>query len=205
MTGSKKSKRKPVKNVKAKGSNWELKVAELLTKATEKEFRRVPLSGAWTGGQNRIRNANVFSGGVEALTGDIMCPDGFPFSIECKNTQDYPRFHLMIANGDIQVNDYIRQSTEDAIHVKKIPMLALKRTRMGEFAMIPRRLGERAFGNLDFMNYISYIYDDPDCNIGCERDWILFDFSQFIEFIHEIWKGGIDLIEEDYGPKKQID
>lgn len=135
-----KKKRKKGVHSKNKGSTWELKVATQLTEVTGREFRRVPLSGAWMGGMNQAKNAEVHSGLKEGLTGDIIGPDNWPFSMECKNTASYPRFHMMVLGSDAQIDKWIEEAYFDAINVDKVPVLPLKRTHRGEFILAPRAM-----------------------------------------------------------------
>ncbi len=185
---------------KPKGSSWERTVAIKLSERTGLEFRRVPGSGAWMGGMNRQKNMNVLSGAQEALSGDIMGPDGWPFSIECKNTAAYPRFHLMLENQDVQVDAFLLEAMTDAYHVQKIPLLALKRTRRGEFIMIPRYLGLKAvefdLPPPESYPHMTYIYKRPEENIPVHFLWTLVSFNFFIHNTAIFWEAGTALLNE---------
>ena len=191
---------------KPKGSSWERTIAQRLTDQTGLEFRRVPGSGAWMGGQNRQKNMNVLSGAQEALSGDIMGPDGWPFSIECKNTAAFPRFHLMLENKDTQVDAFLLEAMTDAYHVEKIPLLALKKTRRGEFMMFPRFLGLKAveFGLPPPESYphIAYIYKRPEEKVPVYYLWTLVNIDFFICNTKIFWNTGNTILAEDLEKRK---
>ena len=199
---AKKNKKPRKKGVapKPKGSSWERAVAIKLSERTGLEFRRVPGSGAWMGGMNRQKNMNVLSGAQEALSGDIMGPDGWPFSIECKNTKAYPRFHLMLKDRDTQIDGFLLEAMTDAHHVQKVPILALKRTLRGEFMMYPRYLGLKAveYGLPPPESYphLSYIYKRPEENIPVHFLWTLVSFDFFIHNTAIFWEAGTALLNE---------
>jgi hypothetical protein len=196
---AKKSKKKGAAP-KPKGSTWERMVAQKLTDRTGLEFRRVPGSGAWMGGQNREKNINVLSGAQEALSGDIMGPDGWPFSIECKNTAAFPRFHLMLENQDVQIDGFLLEAMTDAYHVKKIPLLALKRTRRGEFMMIPRYLALKAvefdLPPPESYPHMTYIFKRPEETIPVHHLWTLLSFDFFVYNAAIFWEAGIATLTE---------
>ena len=201
----KKSRRKGVKP-KQKGSSWELKLANQLTDRTGQEFRRVPLSGAWMGGMNRQKNIGVLSGAQESLSGDIMGPDGWPFSIECKNTRDYPRFHLMLQDRDKTIDGYILESMTDGFYTGKIPLVSLKRTRRGEYMLIPEVLMTVGMKHdlppPESYPHMTYIYKDPQV-YGDEKwiptysyIWILVNNDFFVHNVFKFWEAGKEVIEE---------
>ncbi len=76
---------------KYKGHNFELKVAKLLSNWWGKKgsFQRTPLSGGWS----KLSNASKDI--ADRVRGDLICPDKFPFFIECKKDESF-EFHLML-------------------------------------------------------------------------------------------------------------
>ncbi len=181
-----KKKRKKGVASKPKGSSWELKVASQLTEKSGKEFRRVPLSGAWMGGMNQAKNAQVHSGLKEGLTGDIIGPDNWPFSMECKNTASYPRFHMMVAGADAQIDKWIEEAFFDSVNVNKFPVLPLKRTFRGEFVLIPAGI-RRAYYTED--NFLDYTYGGKEALQfhGVDlRIWHLFSWDHFLNNMDEL-------------------
>lgn len=104
---------------KDKGNRGERELAKLLTKHFGKPFSRTVGSGnRWA----QVEKAN------EAYLGDIVCPEGFPFSIECKS--GYERITLQsILAGNQQFRAFLDQAETDAKRVNKEPMLCFKQSR----------------------------------------------------------------------------
>ena len=192
-----KKKRKKGVHSKHKGSSWELKVANQLTEKSGKEFRRVPLSGAWMGGMNQAKNAEVHSGLKEGLTGDIIGPDNWPFSMECKNTASYPRFHMMVLGNDAQIDKWIEEAFFDSVNVDKFPVLPLKRTHRGEFVLIPAAISQRK-GIQD--NFLVYEYGGEEALQfhGADlRIWYMFKWDHFLNNMDELEEAANEWLTEE--------
>lgn len=71
-------------NARAKGANFERKVAKLLTDRLGIEFKRTPQSGAFSTNNN-----------YSDLAGDLYCTEEFPYVIECKKYKMYNLEDLM--------------------------------------------------------------------------------------------------------------
>jgi Holliday junction resolvase len=98
-------------NNKIKGNNSERELAKILTEVFGKPFLRVPTSGAMTGGKNQIRTSNMEPGQIKSFSGDIICPDGWNLSIECKSCKSFP-FHMLTGNQPIAILDkWIEQAS----------------------------------------------------------------------------------------------
>ena len=80
---------------KDKGNAWELEVAKFLEENFEGKFSRVPRSGAMFGGENAENADGERSDVVEILSGDIITPKNFPFTIEAKHYDDFKFSHLL--------------------------------------------------------------------------------------------------------------
>ena len=81
---------------KDKGNAWELEVAKFLEENFEgKIFSRVPRSGAMFGGENAENAEGERADVVEILSGDIITPKDFPFTIEAKHYDDFKFSHLL--------------------------------------------------------------------------------------------------------------
>jgi hypothetical protein len=196
---------------KQKGGSWESKLAKDLTYYSSygNEFRKVVGSGAYMGGTNRAKNLGINTGAQVALSGDILGPDGWCFSIECKNTKAYPRFHLMFDKGDTAVDGFLQETCFDAYWNNLIPLLAMKRTFQGEFMMVPRMLEiyflEHGKGMIDQDTYtrMDYIYrgdeliqKDPEVPIYT-RNWVMFDCAFFNFYVETFWEAGLALIKDN--------
>lgn len=204
---------------KQKGGSWESKLAKDLSYYSShgNEFRRVVGSGAYMGGQNRAKNLNINMGAQIALSGDILGPDGWPYSIECKNTKAYPRFHLMLDKGDPVVDGFIWESTVDAFWTKTIPLVALKRTFRGEFMMVPsylvklfEDLGQERRHLRENWSHLSYISGGGEFHPDWpevpqfSKYWTLMDCTFFCFHCDLFWEAGTKYLEERQEIEKRI-
>lgn len=84
---------------KAKGNSFERQLAEHLTKIFGLNFRRVPNSGAMTGGYNARVTSTLTSAQQLLLVGDLIPPEELgKFSWECKFYKDLP-FHTLLSEN----------------------------------------------------------------------------------------------------------
>jgi hypothetical protein len=103
---------------KIKGSAYEAKIALLLSKEFEKEFRRVPLSGA-----------------IDYLKGDIWMPHDtawFPYCIECKHYKDVEWNNLLTAKTT-DMYSFWAQTVREAAVMHKKPLLIFRWNRSKDF------------------------------------------------------------------------
>jgi hypothetical protein len=103
---------------KIKGSAYEAKIATLLSKEFNKEFRRVPLSGA-----------------IEYLKGDIWTPHDtawWPYCIECKHYSDLEWNNLLTAKST-DILAFWRQAVREADVMDKKPLLIFRWNRSKDF------------------------------------------------------------------------
>lgn len=106
-------------NSKKKGNREELKIVNELSQMFNDTFRRVPSSGAFTGGFNRQKYEFTESA-KQVLTGDVITPDWFFFSLEIKNYADSPKMHNLLGErGDPNLDKWIDQAKGDAAYVKR--------------------------------------------------------------------------------------
>lgn len=119
---------------KLKGNTFEREISTLLNnKYQTSEFSRAPGSGAYFGGQNKSKAGTAHS--IETLTGDIITPLDFPYSIECKSysPQTGPNFYAIITGQDRTLDKWIAQAESDASKKNKQPLLFIKITRKGTY------------------------------------------------------------------------
>jgi len=103
---------------KIKGSAYEAKIATLLSKEFNKEFRRVPLSGA-----------------IDYLKGDIWHPSDtawFPYCIECKHYKDIEWNNLLTAKSS-NLFSFWTQTLREAGVMDKRPLLIFRWNRSKDF------------------------------------------------------------------------
>ena len=106
---------------KEKGNAWELEVAKFLEENFEGKFSRVPRSGAMFGGENAENAEGERQDVVEILSGDIITPKDFPFTIEAKHYDDFTNLWLR--------NEYVKIPLfEDEILNKKIDLMLITKS-----------------------------------------------------------------------------
>lgn len=93
------------KNSKKKGNRGELELCKVLTKRFEpREFTRTIGSG------NRWSQVKYVK---KDFLGDIVCPDGFRFVVECKHGYDID-LHFLMDRKNKQLDDFLKQAGDDS-------------------------------------------------------------------------------------------
>jgi len=126
----KKTTKKTIKRVngRRKGSNAERELAKIFSDRFNMSFARVGVSSG-----ARTKNTKLPDNATETMTGDIICPKGFRFSIECKaynKTIDFFEQSRLL-------DQWLNQALSDAVSIQKWPMLCIKRPNKGWIAIIP--------------------------------------------------------------------
>lgn len=160
-------------NSKKKGNRWELQVCKILGSAFNDEFRRVPMSGGFSGKSNKFRNFFVNENAVSNLTGDIITPLWFPFIVEAKNYHDSPKIHNLLSIGDKDLDGWIHQAKDESRTAKKDWLII--------FNMTSKR---KNFAVIDFDRFYSVLKDKevvyPN-NYFVYKGTLILDFEQFIK------------------------
>ena len=131
-------------NGKNKGSSFERKIANLLSARFEpvtgikSAFRRNPDSGSFFGGSNKKRTETHDLG--HANFGDLICPENFNFSVECKHYKTGPTFAAIVKGKITQWDTWISQATQDARNSKKEMLLIMKYNGVDELVFVEQRL-----------------------------------------------------------------
>jgi len=66
------------------------------------------------------------------MAGDLITPRWFPFSIECKNYDDTPKFHKLYTASDKKFNEWVSQAKADAEKSNKDWLIFFKVTKQRE-------------------------------------------------------------------------
>lgn len=124
---------------KNKGSTFERFISKSLNEIFETDcFSRTFGSGAFVGKTNWDKRKGMSTDLKNALSGDVIVPDWFPFNIECKHYDDSPIYHnLLSPTGDSKLNEWLGKSINDAIKTNTIPMVIFKTTRKITCVVIP--------------------------------------------------------------------
>jgi len=112
------------------GKKFEYEIRNLLRETTgDNSFERVPDSGAFFGGANKIRAITARDDLVEIMSGDIICPPNWRWIVECKNYEDFSYHKLFIGNTFNLVDEFIEQVLTDAKTSNKEPLLFINLRR----------------------------------------------------------------------------
>jgi hypothetical protein len=146
-------------NSKAKGNRAELELAKILTKRFGLPFSRVGVSSG-----ARPKQVKLDGSAKQVFTSDIVVPDGFRFSVECKSVNK----DVDLLDQSALLDKFLKQAAEDAASIEKIPLLCWKRNRKGWLAILPER---DVFSKcVVFTNYYS-VY----------REWVVCDLDALLE------------------------
>lgn len=118
-------------NGKRKGNSFEREVCSLFEDLFGGTFKRVPQSGAF----GTINHAVLNEAMKDTLTGDIICPKTFPFSVEAKSYRDI-LWHHIVQNRCKVLDKWIEQSERDACTAGKEAMVVFKIVRQGVYVVI---------------------------------------------------------------------
>lgn len=127
-------------NSKNKGNTFERKIANLLSArfvaltGIEKAFRRNPDSGSFLGGKNESRVATHDLD--KANFGDIICPQHFRFSLECKHYREAPSLSALLDGCIRDWDRWINQATQDCINSGKRMAVIVKYNNQKEFVIL---------------------------------------------------------------------
>ncbi len=125
-------------NGKKKGNRTELEFAKLLSKRFGKTFKRVPMSGAFSTANKGTGTSEI---AMDVLSGDIIPPEGFKFSIEVKSRKEF-NFWDMLNDGNCDIDSWLSQSKEEGMISHKEPLLIIKINNKKPFVFFRRTLHE---------------------------------------------------------------
>ncbi len=127
-------------NSKNKGNTFERKIANMLSEAfkehtgMDQAFRRNVDSGSFFGGSNQARTKTHNL--EKASFGDIVCPDAFKFSIECKHYKTPPSFASILKQDCGVLDKWIAQGKIDAESSERKMLLIAKFNNVPEMAIV---------------------------------------------------------------------
>ena len=125
-------------NSKGKGNRAELELAKILSARFGVSFARVGVSSG-----ARPKQVKLDSMATETLTGDLIVPEGFRFSVECKAVNK----DVDLLAESALLDKFLKQAAVDADSIGKMPLLCWKRNRKGWIVALPtwayRQFGER--------------------------------------------------------------
>jgi hypothetical protein len=120
---------------KQKGNRVELELCKKLTKHFGDEFSRSVGSGNRWGQIDYLpKHAR------QTLLGDLCVPEGFKWVIECKGGYDSDvDFSSVLDGGCARIDEFIEQSTADAVQSGRKPIVFWKRSRKPWITMLQKK------------------------------------------------------------------
>ena len=128
---------------KNKGSSFERKISKILSErfkddtGIDQGFRRNIDSGSYFGGRNQFRK-DVFDTS-KATFGDIICPPGFLFNLECKFYKTAPSFSSIVKQDLKQWDGWLSQAKQDAENASSNMMLIIKYNGVDEIVFVEKQ------------------------------------------------------------------
>ena len=130
---------------KSKGNIWERMVRDVLIEATgDHGFARVPNSGAI--GTNYRKSGNMGQEITDLMSGDIISPKNFKYSLECKSYHDIP-LHLILYGNCKLLDEWIEQASNDAKSANKKMLIFIKIDRKAKMVLYDSLEIEAEFDN----------------------------------------------------------
>ena len=117
-------------NSKDKGRRGEADLCFTLKERFKKPFSRVVSSGA------RISQVGLSEQAKLVLTGDIVVPERFRFSIECKYGYDDIDLSTSFDKGIIKIDNFLTQAKKDANGIGRSPMLCWRKPHQNWLAFL---------------------------------------------------------------------
>lgn len=188
------------------GKGFEYEVRDILRESTGLPgFERVPTSGAWIGGQNAHKADYGRNDVTEIMAGDLICPDGWRWTVECKNHADVPVHQLFLGDGAKLVNEFLEQVYYSSLLVEKESLLVMKYRKSGY--SLPKRIkdflkesdvsppktnsvtlgilvAEQADNCYDIAG-LNHIYYTATFTKNISTSWRFFDFEKWLETVKE--------------------
>ena len=130
----------PKVNGKKKGNTFERKIANTLSArfadvmGIAASFKRNIDSGSFFGGTNQRRLATHLT--EHATFGDLVCPDAFVYSVECKHYKTQPLFSNILMQDCKQWDGWIEQAVQDSKNSNKKMVIIIKYNNVEEFVIV---------------------------------------------------------------------
>ena len=147
---------------RSKGHGFENQVAKLFSTwwGVEKSFVRCPGSGAWG-------KLSKFAGTAPAA--DLVTPDEFSFTIECKKDQSTELHHLLINSDGCSIAEWLKKLVEeDCVISKKKPMLIFSKNNWKIYCII---------------KYEDYINLKIETINFRWKEWVIFLLEDFLKMV----------------------
>jgi Holliday junction resolvase len=124
-----------------KGKSGERTLAKILSErfVGHEPFSRVIGSG------NRWAQVTMTEAAKNVMTGDLVCPAGFRFCIECKYGYDDIDLANALDGGNKQLDSFLKQAEDDAGRAKREPLLCWRKPRQAWVAFTKIEIPEATY------------------------------------------------------------
>lgn len=123
---------------KKKGNRVELEFAKLFTERFKEPFKRVPMSGGFG---TRVANEAVDNEVKEILTGDLICPKWFIYTVEVKSRVDFNFWDMLNRETKNEIDNWIEQAEHEAIITNKQWIVIVKINNRKPFVIMKTTRG----------------------------------------------------------------
>ena len=156
---------------KSKGNTGERIIAEFLSNLYGQKFIRVPNSGAFLGGANAFRKAQLDEGQIATFKADLIPPSNMrKLVIESKFYSDFP-FHNLIKNQPIAILDKWIQQAKDSADHDDFWVVVFRINHKGSFAVTDQSMQHHfIFG--DYAKYQTYVITEFENFFTTNKDKI---------------------------------
>ncbi|MCI0559528.1 MAG: hypothetical protein MN733_13620 [Nitrososphaera sp.] len=131
--GEEKPRKRPNSGRIGKGGEREL------AKMFSERFPKCPAFSRVLGSGNRIWQVQLSEEAKHLMVGDLVCPPNFKLSIECKFGYDDLDMGQAVAEGNTQLEKFLKQAAESADQAKRIPMACWRKKRKPWLAFVPEK------------------------------------------------------------------
>ena len=168
---------------KKKGNRVEREIAKILKGRFNLEFCRVPQSGAVA---TVKKNTSLREDAKEILSGDIITPENFRFSIEVKSRKGFSFFDFFSEKSELK--SWLKQAEEESEISNKFPLLIVKINYQPIFVMFK---ASRNFSEFLYNSWqIMLIEDFLSLADNVFLDWFYLTKINYYAMIKEKRKNG---------------
>ncbi len=158
-----------------KGDEFERLMAKKLNEAYEtEEFAKTPGSGALMGLTNFGKKMGLSEAVRRTLASDLIVPDWFKFSVECKWYKNSPNYAAIIKGADSDLDGWLGETLYDAINTDLVPLLFFKTNNKGIHAVLPKYFGR----DMSDTRTGDWIIPQYFCGYG---DFVIFGLDYFLD------------------------
>lgn len=175
----KNSEKKKKINSGRKGKSGERGVVKLLNSRFETYLKQNPKTGSFSrslGSGNRYsQTAALPKHAQDTFTGDLVCPEGFKFVLECKT--GYTDVDLFSCFGEkcSELDAFIGQVLNDSIRAEKIPMLIWKKDRKEHVVFLNIK-------NIDYNKCLDDYLNKKIHSLLFYKEWIGLNINYILSF-----------------------